>query len=97
MHVVVLDELQGSALKFVTPYGDLIPALDLYADKANARHEVTRTTELIGALSGVAPFVDLKTVVIKGSGTAGDLGPDAAALIGYLAGRQGARAEELPR
>ena len=95
--VVVLDQLQGSALKFVTPYGELIPALDLYADRANARHEVTRTTELIGALSGVAPLVDVRTVVIRGSGTAGDLRPDAAAFIGYLAGREDARAEELPR
>lgn len=95
--VVVLDELDGSALRFTTPYGDLIPALDLYAEKAGARHEVTRTTATIAALLGIAPLLEVKTVLVRGNGGAGDLRPDAAALVGYLAGRFTLGAEELPR
>jgi peptide/nickel transport system permease protein len=95
--VLVLDQLQGSALRFTTPYGDLIPALDLYADKAMARHEVTRTTPPIGALSGIAPLISVKTVLVSGNGAAGDLRPDATAVVAYLAGRLALGAEELPR
>ena len=95
--VIVLQHLDGTALRFTTPYGDLIPALDLYADAASARHEVTRFTADAGALSGIAPFVQVKTVLVEGVGSAGDLRPDAAALVGYLAGRRALGAEELPR
>jgi peptide/nickel transport system permease protein len=95
--VVVLDKLEGGALRFTTPHGDLIPAFDLYAEKAGARHEVTRTTAPITSLSGVAPLVEVKTVLVSGDGGAGDLRADAAALLGYLAGRLALGAEELPR
>lgn len=95
--VVVLDKLEGTALRFTTPYGDLIPAMDLYADKAGARHVATRTTATPGELADLAPFIDVKTVIVQGDGGAGDLRPDAAALIGYLAGRVALAAEELPR
>jgi peptide/nickel transport system permease protein len=95
--VVVLDHLDGSALLFTTPYGDLIPALDFYADKSRARHEVTRTTAAIDALAGVAPLIETKTVLVSGNGGVGDLRPDAAAFLGYLAGRRALRAEELPQ
>jgi hypothetical protein len=95
--VIVLDKLDGKALRFTTPYGDLIPTLDLYAESAGARHELTRTTPTIGSFAGVAPFIKVKTVLVSGDGGDGDLRPDAAALIGYLAGRLALGAEELPR
>src|SRR4029077_17550857 len=95
--VVVLDKLEGGALRFTTPYGDLIPMMDAYAEKAGARFEETRTTPPIDALAGIAPFIQIKTVLVTGTGGAGDLGPDAAALVGYLAGRLSLGAEELPR
>ena len=94
--VIVLDHLEGTSLRFRTPYGDLIPAFDLYADRAGARHEVTRSTAPISTFTG-APFVDVKTIIVTGSGGSGDLAPDAAALLGYLAGRFALGAEELPR
>lgn len=95
--VIVLDRIEGTALKVTTPYGDLIPAFDHYADQAGARHEVTRTTPGVGAIEDVTPFPDLPTVLITGAGGHGDLRPDAAALIGYVAGRLALGAEELSR
>lgn len=95
--VIVLDRIQGSALKFTTPYGDLIPALDHYAAVSGARHEVTRTTARMGSIEDVTPFPDIRTVLITGAGGSGDLRPDAAAVVGYLAGRLALGAEELRR
>lgn len=95
--VVVLDRLDGSVLRFTTPYGDLIPAFDFYAAKAGARYEPTRTTPGPAALADIAPFIDVKTVLVTGGGGPGDLRPDAAALVGYLAGRLALGAEEVPR
>jgi hypothetical protein len=96
--VVVLDKLEGNALRFTTPYGDLIPAMDLYAENAGARHVTTRATAAPGELAGeTAPFIDVKTVLVQGQGVNDDLRPDAAALLGYLAGRVALGAEELPR
>lgn len=95
--VVVLDRLDGSALRFTTAHGDLIPALDLYAEKASARHEVTRSTASAATASDLSPLLEHKTVVVSGNGGSGDLRADAAALIGYLAGRLALGAEELPR
>jgi peptide/nickel transport system permease protein len=95
--VVVLDRLEGGKLRFTTPYGDLIPTMDHYAEKAGARYEVTRTTPMASALADIAPFFDVKTVLVTGSGGDGDVRPDAAALVGYLAGRLALGAEELPR
>jgi peptide/nickel transport system permease protein len=95
--VVVIDRLDGTALRFTTANGDLIPALDLYAEKAAARHELTRTTASASAASEFAPLIEFKTVVVTGNGGSGDLRPDAAALVGYLAGRLALGAEELPR
>jgi len=96
---VVLDALDGSALKFTTPFGDLIPALDLYAEKAGASHAVTRTTTDMNVWTwpGAAPYIERRAVLITGTGGEGDPRPDAAALIGYLAGRRALGAEELPR
>ena len=95
--VIVLYGLEGSALAFTTPYGDMIPALDFYADKAGARYEVTRSTPRIGSIEGVTPFPDLRTVLVSGTGGSGDLRPDAAAFVGYLAGRLALGAPEMPR
>lgn len=95
--VVVLERLDGTALRLTTANGELIPALDLYAEKAAARHEVTRTTASATVMSELAPLIDLKTVVVTSTGGKGDLRADAAALIGYLAGRLALGAEELPR
>lgn len=95
--VIVLERLDGTALRFTTPYGDLIPAFDRYADEASARHEVTRSTATMGQLAERAPFIEIKTVIVGSNGGAGDLRPDASALIGYLAGRLALGAEELPR
>jgi hypothetical protein len=95
--VVVLDRLDGTALRFTTPYGDLIPAFDLYAEEAGARFERTRQTASISELAEVAPFIELRTVVVRGTGgSEGDLRSDAAALLGYIAGRIALGAEELP-
>jgi len=95
--LVVLDHLEGANLRFVTPYGDLIPALDLYAEEAGARFQRTLITPRIGSIDAVAPFFDVKTVLIEGSRGEGDLRADAAAVVGYLAGRLALGAEELPR
>ena len=95
--VLVLDRLDGGALRVTTPNGDLILALDHYADRAGARHEVTRTTTPPSAMPDSVPFIDLKTVVLSGTGGDGDLRPDAAAFVGYLAGRLALGAEEVPR
>jgi peptide/nickel transport system permease protein len=96
--VIVLDKLEGNALRFTTPYGDLIPAMDLYAEKAGARHVTTRATAAPGDLAAeTAPFIDVRTVLVQGQGEKDDLRPDATAFLGYLAGRVALGAEELPR
>lgn len=95
--VVVLDKLDGGALRFITPYGELIPALDRYADRSSARYEVTRQTARVAALEGIAPFIDVKTVLVTGTGGEGDVRPDAAAVLGYMAGRLALGAPEVPR
>jgi hypothetical protein len=95
--VVVLGNLSGDALKFTTPYGDLIPALDLYATQAGARSVVTQATAALTALDGIAPYVDIRSVLVESAGGSGDLRPDAAAFVGYVAGRLALGAEELPK
>ncbi|MDP9251950.1 MAG: ABC transporter permease subunit [Chloroflexota bacterium] len=95
--VIVLDRLDGPSLRFTTPYGDLIPALDLYAEQAGASYQRTLETPRIGSIDEVAPFFDVKTVLIDGSRGDGDPRADAAAVVGYLAGRLALGAEELPR
>jgi ABC-type dipeptide/oligopeptide/nickel transport system permease subunit len=97
--VIVLDDVDGAALRFTTPYGDLIPAIDRYADEAGARHVPTRSTLNIEDWSwpGVRPFFDVKGILVSATQGDGDLRGDAAALVGYLAGRLALGAEELPR
>lgn len=93
--VIVLDQLDGSVLNFTTANGDLIPAFDLYADKAGAPHQTTRFTYSVDQVG--SPLPDLKTVVIGSSGTGADARADTAALVGYLAGRLALGAPELGR
>ena len=97
--MLVIDGLDGAALSFDTPYGDLVPAIDTYAEKAGVRHAVTRTTESMARWNwpGILPFVSVKTILIGATGAHGDLRRDAAALLGYVAGRYALGAEELPR
>jgi peptide/nickel transport system permease protein len=95
--VLVVDRLDGSKLRFTTPYGDLIPALDRYAEKTGIAYERTLETARIGAIDEVAPFFDVKTVLVTGTRGDGDPRADAAALVGYLAGRLALGAEELPK
>jgi hypothetical protein len=95
--VIVLGSLTGGSLRFTTPYGDLIPAFDTYARAAGAPYQTTRTTAKIDELSDIAPFIDLKTIVIASTDGTRDLRGDASAVIGYVAGRLARGAEELPR
>ena len=95
--VLVLLDLRGEALQFATPNGDLIPAFDLYAERAGARHVLTRSTSGLTAIGDALPIPLLRTVLIRGGGEDGDLRGDAGALIGYVAGRYALGAEELRR
>jgi len=93
--VLVLDRLDRSTLSFTTANGDLIPAFDLYADEAGARHEITRHTATADAMPAALPGA--KTVLITSVGDAGDARPDLVAVVGYLAGRLALGAPELAR
>ncbi len=93
--VLDLEDLAGDALQFSTSNGDLIPALDLYAQKAGARSEITRQTAAVGGT--VTPFPGIRTVAIGAVGGTGDARADAVAFLGYLAGRLALGAPELPR
>jgi peptide/nickel transport system permease protein len=95
--VIVLDRLDGTALRFTTAHGDLIPALDRYAELAGTSYRRTLETAGLAALDEVAPFVHVKTVLVSGSGGEGDARADAAALAGYVAGRLALGARELSR
>lgn len=95
--VVVLDDLEGSRLRFRTAYGELIPAFDRYAEQTAAQYEVTRETALPSALDGLAPFPLVRTIVVGSGGDAGDARGDAAAVIAYMAGRLALGAPEIPR
>ena len=44
---------------------------------------------------GIRPFLDTRSVIVQGDGSAGDLRADAAATLGYLFGRLALGAEEL--
>lgn len=95
--VIVLDRLEGDALTFTTPHGDLIPALDLYAERSGARFITTRETSSVADIAAFAPFIDLKTVVIRSRSGEADRRSDTAAVLGYLAGRLALGAPEVPR
>jgi hypothetical protein len=96
---LVIDALDGTALRFTTPFGDLIPALDRYAEISGAAFVSTRATasQSNWTWPGAAPYIEDRAVLITGTGGAGDPRPDAAALIGYIAGRRALGAEEMPK
>jgi hypothetical protein len=93
--VLVLDDLHSGALRFKTANGELIPAFDLYAQKAGAQYDVTRQTA--GSGEYLEPFPGVKTMVIGSDGGDGDARADAAAVIAYLAARGALGAPEVPR
>ncbi len=96
--VVALDRLDGDALNIVTPFGDLIPAFEEYAQVAGIPHLSSRATPSVAVLGDDAPLLGVRTVLLHGDGSGdGDLRPAAARLIGYLAGRVALGAEEVPR
>ena len=96
--IVVLDDLEGDRLRFETIYGDLIPMFDEYAGRAGARAAITRgsaSSDL--SWPGMEAFPKSRAMVVRATGTAGDVRPDVAALLGYIAGRDALGAPELRR
>ncbi len=96
--IIVLDDLEGERLRFSTISSDLIPAFDEYAQRSGARAQLTRGS--VGddfTWPGIQAFPKSRSVVVTGSGGAGDLRADAAALLGYIAGRDALGAPELRR
>jgi hypothetical protein len=93
--LIVLDQLDHRVLTFTTANGDLIPAFDLYAERGGAAHEVTRRTFTLEQVG--SPVPDMKTVVVGTIGAGPDARADAAAVVGYLAGRLALGAPELGR
>jgi peptide/nickel transport system permease protein len=91
--VAVLDDVERTTFRFITANGDLIPALDLYAENAGLKHEITRSSwhpDFVGA-----PLPELRTIVITTAGEKGDARSDVLALLGYAAGRRALGAPEL--
>lgn len=97
--IVVLDDLDGERLRFQTIYGDLIPMFDEYAKRAGARAATTRSIANPESSSwlGMEAFPKSRWTVIRGTGEGGDTRADAAALLGYIAGRDALGAPELRR
>lgn len=97
--IVVLDDLDGDRLRFDTIYGDLIPMFDEYASRSGARAAITRG----GANSeqwswpGMEAFPKSRATIVRATGEGGDVRPDVAALLGYIAGRDALGAPELRR
>ena len=90
--VLELGDLRGGVLHFATANGDLIPAVDFYAQQAGALYEPTRRTALVEQV--VTPLPGVKTIEITSTGTGGARS-GTVALIGYLAGRLALGAPEL--
>lgn len=96
--IVVLDDLEGERLRFDTNSSDLIPAFDAYAERSGARAQITRGSAGDDfTWPGIQAFPKSRSVVVLGTGGAGDLRADAAALLGYIAGRDALGAPELRR
>ena len=97
--IVVLDDIDGERLRFQTPYGDLIPMFDEYAKRTGSRAAITRsisTPENVAWL-GMEAFPRSRWTVLGATGASGDLRGEAAALLGYVAGRDALGAPELRR
>lgn len=96
--IIVLDDLEGERLRFSTISSDLIPAFDEYAQRSGARAQLTRGSAGDDfTWPGIQAFPKSRSVVVTGSGGVGDLRADAAALLGYIAGRDALGAPELRR
>jgi peptide/nickel transport system permease protein len=96
--IVVLDDLEGDRLRFLTLSADLIPAFDEYAQRAGARAQITRGSAGDDfTWPGIQAFPRSRSVLVVGAGDGGDLRADAAALLGYVAGRDALGAPELRR
>jgi len=98
--IVVLDDLEGERLRFDTVYGDLIPMFDLYAARAGARAAITRSITMPvdeWTWPGREAFPKSRAMIVRATGAAGDVRPDVAALLGYIAGRDALGAPELHR
>jgi hypothetical protein len=96
--ILVLDDLEGERLRFDTNSSDLIPAFDEYAKRSGARAQITRGSAGDDfSWPGIQAFPKSRSVVVLGTGGVGDLRGDAAALLGYVAGRDAQGAPELRR
>jgi hypothetical protein len=96
----VLDDLEGGdRLRFDTIYGDLIPMFDEYASRSDARAAITRGASRSDAWSwpGMEAFPKSRATIVRATGEGGDVRPDVAALLGYIAGRDALGAPELRR
>ncbi len=97
--IVVLDDLDGDRLRFDTIYGDLIPMFDEYASRSGARAAITRNPSSSDSWSwpGMEAFPKSRATIVRATGESGDVRPDVAALLGYVAGRDALAAPELRR
>jgi peptide/nickel transport system permease protein len=97
--IVVLDDLEGDRLRFDTIYGDLIPMFDEYASRSGARAAITRGASRSDSWSwpGMEAFPRSRATIVRATGEGGDVRPDVAALLGYIAGRDALGAPELRR
>jgi peptide/nickel transport system permease protein len=106
--VFAVESLGGARLRFATTYGDLVPALDVYAERVGASFVRTAnglspdspaTGDLMSA-AGLSVFADTHWVLISGQGPVtdgADLRADAAAVLAYAVARYSERAPELVR
>jgi hypothetical protein len=97
--ILVLDDLEGERLRFDTIYGDLIPMFDEYASRSGARAAITRGASNPESWSwpGMEAFPRSRATIVRAIGETGDVRPDLAALLGYVAGRDALAAPELRR
>ena len=96
--IVVLDDLEGDLLRFETIYGDLIPMFDEYASRSGARAAITRgSASADWSWPGMEAFPKSRATVVRATGNEGDVRPDVAGLLGYIAGRDALGAPELRR
>jgi len=106
--VLVIESLGGSRLHFATTFGDLVPAIDDYAERVGVvalrtagalNPDAPETGDLMNA-AGLSAFVDDHWILIRGQGPVGDaddLRADAAAVLAYAVARYAAAAPELVR
>ena len=95
--LVALDRLDGDALTITTPFGDLIPAFEQYAQIAGVPHQSSTTTPSLASLGDSAPLLGVRTVLISGNAKgSGDLRPEGWACVVYLVGRRALGAGVVP-